>query len=220
MRVAPRPKSIRAVEEVRLEDYFEDTRHRPLHQSVFDRRNPERSRSFFARSFGYFNPPHRWCPIGAGLKPGTNVLNPLLQLAFELLSTFPVDPTRPVPVHHPPGFPEECRGEQVSQRRETRLPVQLGLPGYLAQLCGHRHPAADCAGDVALSQSRFAPPPPHVRGFPALRVLSAGPTSSLASAVLRISIRSTYSLEVAPDQDHAGSLRGSLTLPFRDVPCS
>src|SRR5262245_19703806 len=112
-----------------------------------------------------------------------------------------------MPVHQTPRFHEECRREQMSQRRETRLPVQLGLPGYLAQLCGRRHPASKCAGDVALNQYRFAPPYPHVRGFPALRVLSAGPTSSLASAVLRISIRSTYSVGFQLDQAHAGSLR-------------
>jgi hypothetical protein len=178
-----------------------------LHQAVLNRRNPERASPVFTRSLGYFDPPDRWCAVCAAFQSCADVLNPLLQLAFKLLSTFPVDPTRPLPVHHSPGLPEECRREQMSQRRETRLPVQLGLPGYLTQLCGHRHPASVCAGGVALSQSRFAPPHPPVRGFPALRVLSAGPTSSVASVVLRMSIRSTYSVGIAPDQDHAGSLR-------------
>jgi len=193
VRVAPGPKPIRAVEEVRLENCFKDARHRPLHQSVLDRRNTERASSGFAWSLGYLDPPNWRCTIGAAFQSCADVLNPFLQLACELLGTFPVDPTRSMPVHQTPRFHEECRREQMSQRRETRLPVQLGLPDYLTQLCGHRSPASACAGDVALSQSRFAPPHPHVRGFPALRVLSAGPTSSIAFAVLRISIRSAYS---------------------------
>src|SRR5262249_14478609 len=184
VRVAPGPKPIRAVEHIRLKNGFKAPPHRPLHQSVLDRRNTERASSVFTRSLGYLDPPDRRCAIGAAFQSCADVLNPFLQLAFELLGTFPVDPTCAMTVHQTPRLREECRREQMSQRRETRLPVQLGLPGYLAQLCGHRSPASLCAGDVALSPSRFAPPHPPVRGFPALRVLSPGPTSNIALSVL------------------------------------
>ena len=57
-------------------------------------------------------------------------------------------------------------------------------------------------------QSSSASPLPHVRGFPALRVLSANPTSTAASAFLRNDpfVRHTRCASAA-HQDHSGSLR-------------
>ena len=57
-------------------------------------------------------------------------------------------------------------------------------------------------------QSSSASPLPPVRGFPALRVLSANPTSTAASAFLRSNpFRPAYSVRSAAHQDLSGSLR-------------
>jgi len=75
-----------------------------------------------------------------------------------------------------------------------------------------------CTGSVSPAQSHSAPPLPHVRGFPALRVLWASPTSTVASASLRM-VLSVGLLGSHASQDGGGSPR-FLTLPFPDVPCS
>jgi len=53
-------------------------------------------------AFGYFNPPDRWCAIGAGSKLCANFFNPLLQLTLKLLGALPVDATGRAPC---PTFP-------------------------------------------------------------------------------------------------------------------
>src|SRR5262252_3859031 len=99
------------------------------------------------------------------------------------------------------------RCEQVGQRGEPHLWVQFGLLRYLVELCFHHSSASVCADDVSRGQSSFAPPLPHVRGFPALGVLPASPTSLEASAFLRREpYRPAYSMHLL-HQDFEGSLR-------------
>src|SRR5262249_2866729 len=68
------------------------------------------------------------------------------------------------------------------------------------------------------SPSRPAPPLPLVRGFPALRVLPADPTSTTTSAFLWM-VRSVGLLDYLPVKTVV-DLPGSVTLPFLSVPCS
>src|ERR1700682_3857316 len=68
VRVAPRPKAVTAVEEIRFEHGLDNARYRSLQQPIRDRGDPQWARSGFAWAFGYFNPPDRWCAIGASTK--------------------------------------------------------------------------------------------------------------------------------------------------------
>ena len=52
VRIAPRPKSIRAFEKVRLEYRFQNPRHRSLQQTVLDSRNSERPSPLLPGPFG------------------------------------------------------------------------------------------------------------------------------------------------------------------------
>src|SRR6476620_10523749 len=61
VRVAPRSKAVTAVEEIRFKHGLDNARYRPLQQPIRDRGDPQWARSGFAWSFGYFNPPDRWC---------------------------------------------------------------------------------------------------------------------------------------------------------------
>jgi hypothetical protein len=68
-------------------------------------------------------------------------------------------------------------------------------------------------------QSSSASPLPPVRGFPALRVLPANPTSTAASAFLRNNpFRPAYSGRFRPKT--TVDLSGSLLLPSPSVPCA
>jgi len=91
VRVAPRSKAVTAVEEIRFKHGLDNARYRPRQQPMRDRGDALWARSGFAWSFGYFNPPDRWCAIGAGSKLCANFFNPLLQLALKLLGALPVD---------------------------------------------------------------------------------------------------------------------------------
>src|SRR5215470_12840482 len=65
-----------------------------------------------------------------------------------------------------------------------------------------------------------APPLPHVRGFPALRVLPAGPTSTVVFIFLRICPFGRYTRPTTNRSETAVDLPVALTLPFRPMPCS
>src|ERR1700723_3257865 len=91
VRVAPRSKAVTAVEEIRFKHGLDNARYRSLQQPIRDRGDPQWARSGFAWPFGYFNPPDRWCAIGAGSKLCANLFDPLLQLAVKLLGALPVD---------------------------------------------------------------------------------------------------------------------------------
>ena len=179
-----RPKSIRAIEEVCLEHGFEDPPYRPLHQSVFDRRDTQRSRSDLARSFRDLHPAHRRSLVGSGFQAATDVLDSGSQLAFELLDRLPVHSACTLPVELSPRLFQELRRQPMGQRGEAKLTVCLGLRVDLSQLRGHPFPTSGCRGCVPGSESRPAPPLPPVHGSPVLRVLPAGPTSTAASAPL------------------------------------
>src|ERR1700758_5407864 len=79
--VAPRSKAVTAVEEIRFKHRLDNARYRSLQQPIRDRGDPQWARSGFARAFGYFNPPDRWCAIGAGSKLGPNLFHRLLHPA-------------------------------------------------------------------------------------------------------------------------------------------
>ena len=82
----------------------------------------------------------------------------------------------------------------MRQRSKTAGPVCLCLIRYPVKFCGHHSPPLS-ADDVSLNRASTVPSLPHVHGFPALGVLSMGPTSSQAFALLRVSpIRFAYSL--------------------------
>src|SRR5215813_1069524 len=68
VRAALRPKSIRAVQKVRLEHRFQDARDRTLNQPVLDCGNAQWSRSDLARPFRNLHPPDGWRPIGPGFQ--------------------------------------------------------------------------------------------------------------------------------------------------------
>src|SRR5215471_11004213 len=120
-----------------------------------------------------------------------------------------VPPSRTRRADFPHRAPQTTFAEagQVGQRGEPHLWVQFGLLRYLVELCFHHSSASVCADDVSRGQSSFAPPLPHVRGFPALGVLPASPTSLEASAFLRREpYRPAYSMHLL-HQDFEGSLR-------------
>src|SRR5258708_24620955 len=126
VRVAPRPKAVTAVEEIRFEHGLDNARYRSLQQPIRDRGDPQWARSGFAWPFGYFNPPARWCAIGAGSKLCANLFDPLLQLPLNLLGPLPVDPPRRAPVHHAPRFREDFRRPHAPQRGDSHRALQLG----------------------------------------------------------------------------------------------
>ena len=75
-----------------------------------------------------------------------------------------------------------------------------------------------CTGSVSPAQSHFAPPLPHVRGFPALGVrMGESDFHRRFSFPQHLFFRSAYS--ALADQDGGGSPR-FLTLPFPGMPCS
>jgi hypothetical protein len=135
MRATPRSVSVTGVAKVRFKDCLENARHRLLKQAVGDRGYAQRPRTSLARPFGYFDPPHRWSSVGAGLEPFADVLEPLFQRALKLLDAFPVNAACAMPVDHSPCLLEELRREQVRQRGETHLAIQFCSFGYLSQLC-------------------------------------------------------------------------------------
>jgi hypothetical protein len=136
MRAASRPKSIRAVQKVRLEHGFHDARDRTLNQSVFDRGNAQGPRSDFARTFRNLHPTYRWRPIGPCFQSCANILDSCLQLALELPRRFPVHPARAAPVHLPPGLREKRWCQRTRQRGKAQCAVCLGLGRNLFQLGG------------------------------------------------------------------------------------
>ena len=85
MRAASPPKSIRAVQKVRLEHCFQNARDCTLNQSVFDRGNAQLPRSDFARTFRYLHPTYRWRLIGPCFQPCIDILDSSLPFALELL---------------------------------------------------------------------------------------------------------------------------------------
>jgi hypothetical protein len=72
----------------------------------------------------------------------------------------------------------------MGQRGEPDLAVCLGFCRDPLQSCGPPIPTSECRGCVPGSASRPAPPLPPGHGFPVLRVLPAGPTSTAAFAPL------------------------------------
>ena len=204
MRVTPRPKSIRAVQEIRFEHRFEDARHRPLNQSVLDRRNPNgRVPTFPALSVS---------PPAAPVAPDRCRLSAVRRypgLAVPARSRTPR--TSPRPFRLPPRR-FICR--QVSLRNsgvsrcasevKRSLRSNFAFRRYLFQLCGHPLllPRA-CRRCFPGPASRSAPPLPHVRGFPALRVLPAGPTSTHGVCLPMDGPFSRHTRPITPDQDHA-----------------
>src|SRR5262249_8938332 len=208
---ASRPKSIRAVQKIRLEHCFDDARDRTLYQSVFDRRNTQRPRTDFPGTFRNLHPAYRWRSIGAGFQPCANVLDSCLQLALELRRRLPVHSACAAPVHLPPGLDEKRWREQMRQRREAQCAVCLRLGRNLFQLCGHPTPTSERRGCGPGPASRPAPPLPRVRGFPARRVLPADPTSTTASAFLWM-VHSVGLLEAVLKT--VVDLPGSVTLPW------
>src|SRR5713101_6382270 len=186
MRAAFRPKSIRAVQKVRLEHCLNDARDRTLNQSVFDRRNAQRPRADFPGTLRKLHPTNRWRPIRARFQPCANILDSRLQLALELRRRLPVHSACAASVHLPPGLDEKRWREQMRQRGEAQRAVCRRLGRNLFQLCGHPSPTSERRGCVPGPAPRPAPPLPPVRGFPMRRVLPAHPTSTTASAFLRM----------------------------------
>ena len=87
------------------------------------------------------------------------------------------------------------------------MAIRLRLRSDLVRLCGHLSPTSECRECFPRPATQPAPPLPHVRGFPALRVLSASPTSTVAS----VSLRLVHSVDILgplpPSQDSGGSPR-------------
>src|SRR5579859_3698746 len=131
MRTPCRTIPVADVAKIRLKDCSENARHRLLKQAVRDRGNSQRSRAALARPLGYLYPTNRWSSVGASSKLCADFLYPLFQLAFKLLDALPVDSTCPVPVDRFPSLLEKLRREQMGQRGETHLAIQLRLLGYL-----------------------------------------------------------------------------------------
>src|SRR5260221_1214596 len=90
---------------------------------------------------------------------------------------------------------------------EAQFRFRLGLRSDLVQLCRHSSPTSECRECFPRPATQPAPLLPHVRGFPTLRVLSASPTSTVAS----VSLRLVHSVDILgplpPDQDSGGSPR-------------
>src|SRR5260221_11384068 len=90
---------------------------------------------------------------------------------------------------------------------EAQFRFRLCLLSDLVQLCRHSSPTSECRKFFARRAAQPAPLLPNVRGFPTLRVLSASPTSTVAS----VSLRLVHSVDILgplpPDQDSGGSPR-------------
>ena len=127
-------------------------------------------------------------------------------------------PACPASVHLLPGLDEKRWCQHMRQRREAKRAVFLGLGRDLFQLCRPPSPTSERRRCFPGSASRPAPPLPLVRGFPALRVLPADPTSTTTSAFLWM-VRSVGLLDHLPVKTVV-DLPGSVTLPFLSVPCS
>src|SRR5262249_14847155 len=217
VRAALRPKSIRAVQKVRLEHRFQDARDRTLNQPVLDCGNAQWSRSDLARPFRNLHPPDGWRPIGPGFQPCANLLHSCFQLALKLSRCLPSTPLAPRRFI--------CR--QVSMRNagvsrcanEVKRSVRSAFA--LAAIC------SSCVdirflllsvGDVALAQlldlrRRF----PMCAAFPRAEYYQR----------LRLPRQhrpsSGWSFQSAYSPDHVKTvvdLPGSVTLPSPSVPCS
>src|SRR5215470_11025213 len=164
--------------------------------------------------------PYRQRPIGTRLQPCAYLPDSCFQLALELFRCFPVHSACTPPIHLLPRLNQKLRREQMRQRCESKSAVCLGSGRNLFQFCGHPSPISGYRRCFPGPASRPVPPLPPVRGFPALRVLSADPTSTTASAFLwmvlsvRILDPSFAFIKTAVD------LPGSVSLPFPSVPCS
>src|ERR1700737_1411890 len=95
----------------------------------------------------------------------------------------------------------------MRQRCEAKLRVRLCFLRDLIQLCVHSSPTSACRECSPKPPTQPAPPLPHVRGFPALRVLSAGPTSTVTFAVLRMVLSVGILGPIPLAQDGGGSPR-------------
>lgn len=95
----------------------------------------------------------------------------------------------------------------MRQRGEAQLRFQLRFPNDLVQLCGHPFPSSVCRGCFPGPATQPAPPLPTGRGFPALRVLPASPTSTVAFAFLRMVLSVGILGPIRPGQDGGGSPR-------------
>src|SRR5262252_2775497 len=181
MGITPRPKSIRAFQEIRLEHRFQYACDRSLEQAVFDRGNSQRPRPYLARSLGYLHSAHRWSPIGPSLQTFAQLLNASVELLFEFLRRLAIDTACAPTIHLLPGLSEKLRCEQMRQRGEAYLPIRPCFRCDLIQLCGHSSPTSECVGNVSLDQQlNLSRCFPLYAAFPTLRVLSAGPTSTVA----------------------------------------
>ena len=87
------------------------------------------------------------------------------------------------------------------------MAIRLRLRSDLVRLCGHLSPTSECRECFPRPATQPAPPLPHVRGFPALRVLSASPTSTVASVSLRLVHSVDILGPIPPSQDSGGSPR-------------
>src|SRR4029077_15436299 len=95
-----------------------------------------------------------------------------------------VHPTCPASVHLSPCLAEKLWREQMRQRGKAKLALFCSFTHDLFQFCGSPFPTSEGRGFAPGPASRPAPPLPLVRGFPALRVLPADPTSTTASVFL------------------------------------
>jgi site-specific DNA recombinase len=124
------PKAVRTVQKVLLVDGFQDHDDRPLKQLVFKRGNPQRP-GFWARPLGNVHPPHRRCPVRAGLGAVQQGLQVAQQVLVVVLRRLSVHARGAVFARAQVRCDQPVHVDVVSQRGEShlrRLLRQLGYP--------------------------------------------------------------------------------------------
>jgi hypothetical protein len=93
----PGPEAIRAGMEILLVERFQGHDDRPLQDLVLQRRYPQRPRLLRAVALGDVHPPHRWCPVRAGLGSVQERTQVVHQVRFVVLRRLSVHARSPAP---------------------------------------------------------------------------------------------------------------------------
>ena len=136
-RRSSRPEAVRAVQEVLLVDRFQHHDDRPLKDLVLEGRDPE-GPGLRPEPFGDVHPPHRRCPVRAGLGPVQQRLEVAPQVLCVVLAVCPSTPRpRPCACAGTPRAASRCRCG--GPRRESHLGDCLRQLRYPLLFRGHVH---------------------------------------------------------------------------------
>jgi site-specific DNA recombinase len=121
MGAAPRPKAVRAVQKVLLEDRLQHHQHRPLQHFVFQRRNADGTRLFRFARLGDVHPTHWRRTIPTGFEPLEQARQVRFQVSFVLRRRHAVDTRRTVLAGAPVRLAQPLLIDVVRQRAQRQL---------------------------------------------------------------------------------------------------